>query len=182
MNTVEDYILLSLRYLPSNAKSQSQRSDSLTPYTARWETQDMEKTCQMSFRFSRGECGLPYRQSIKHVWIPTPSPNLLTECIISVLSYSQRPGLWLSFFFFLEHSWISEDQFWIQTNSRHCSTCQWHLSGTFREIDYRGSLRLSNEVRLAFLDNICNDLSENEINYPPEALFSYLFEEGRADE
>lgn len=103
----------------------------------------------------------------------------LWQCIISILSNSQRLGLCLTF---LEHSCTSEDQFWIQTNNEHCSTCQWHLSRTFREIDYRGSLRQSNEVRLAFLDNICNDFSENGSNYPPEALLSCLFEEGAADE
>lgn len=52
----------------------------------------------------------------------------------------------------------------------------------FRGIDYRGSLRHGNEVRFAFLDNICNDLPANGISYPPEALFSYLFKEGIADE
>lgn len=178
-DTVEDYILLSLRYLASNAKYKGHILWLHTQLTGKHRI--CKKASQISFRFSREEHRLTYRQSIQYIWILTSSPNPLTMYNFCLIKYLEAGAL-SDFFIFLEHRCSSEDQFWMQTNSGHCSTCQWCLSGTFREIDYRGSLRQDNEVRLAFLDNICNDFSENGNNYPPEALLSCLFQEGTADE
>lgn len=132
-----------------------------------------KKASQISCRLSQAAYRLPSRQCGKYIWILAPCLSHYHSSSLLFQNTARGPSSGWLFFYSMAAFQMSSSEFrqWVLqhmdcgclpvTSAQFTGAKIVMNLSAFRQIDYRGSLRLNNEVRLGFVDNICRSLPEN---------------------